>query len=352
MHAAGQYLHEAVFPDESGEELKDLLVSAYKAETVLDFASAKDVLYAEIYDEQDTVRCVYSGWSLYLDPDKDPSVWLYQNGSPNGINAEHTYPRSKGADNGNALSDMYNLYPSRVQVNGDRGNLPFGEIPDNQTDFWYFLSGKTGSVPADHIDMFSEINELWFEPREDHKGNVARSIFYFVTMYWNETQSADPEYFELMRETLCEWHELDPVDSLEWIRNERIASFQSGKRNPFILDCSLPGRLWCDQVGSACLATPVEDIEGIFNGSWAIFPNPSRDGFSIRVPGGMECELELRIYDRNGRCVGTDQHCSMGSASMVQRIEMTSLPPGLYFIRVSAPGRFPGALFQSPLMVE
>ncbi len=63
----------------------------------------------------------------------DPSSFL----ASNGINAEHTWPQSKGAADEPQRSDMHNLFPAKDNVNSSRGNNPYGEIPDAETRTWY-----------------------------------------------------------------------------------------------------------------------------------------------------------------------------------------------------------------------
>lgn len=335
--AQAQFDHEVVLPDLSGESLLAQLKEDFKPETVLDFGEAKDVLYGEVYLQNDSVKCVYTGHTLYLDPDADPSQYLYLDGSPNGINAEHNYPKSKGASSGNALSDMYNLFPSRVQVNADRGNLAFGEIPDPQSLFWYYLDDKLNQIPSENIDAYSEISTSLFEPREDHKGNVARAIFYFVTMYAEEVEAADPSFFEAMRSILCDWHYADPVDSLEWERNIRIASFQSGKRNPFILDCSLAGRSYCDYIDEACISVDTKEFQDSYTTHLIqkVYPNPGIDHLSIQVNPVMEL-YQLEIID----LLGSTQKCwkkeELGNYNQnkIFTFQTGDMNPGLYIVRV------------------
>lgn len=200
-------------------------------------------MYKEIYNVQDTVYCVYSHHALYLDPTyPNPIDYLSKGGSDNGINCEHTYPQSKGAEFGNAKSDMHHLYPSRAAVNEARLNYPFAEIDDNKTRKWFYQTSELSSKPNTLIDEYSEGTTNFFEPREDHKGNVARAVFYFYTMY---DIQADKLFFDTMRSTLCQWHILDPVDSMEWHRSQLIGKYQENKANPFVLDCSLASRTYC-----------------------------------------------------------------------------------------------------------
>ncbi|MFN8329951.1 MAG: hypothetical protein U0T81_01815 [Saprospiraceae bacterium] len=50
----------------------------------------------------------------------------------------------------------------------------------------------------------------------------------------------------------------DPVDSLEWKRTFMISQYQDGKANPFVLDCTLPQRCYCEG-----LINCISGIEGV-----------------------------------------------------------------------------------------
>jgi hypothetical protein len=351
-----QYDHEQVLPGLTGGELLEQLEGNYKPDTVLDFGDAKDVLYGTIYFLDDSVRCVYSGHALYLDPGADPSQYLYLDGSNDGINLEHTYPQSKGAGSGNARSDLYNLYPTRLQVNADRGNLAFGEIPDQATDFWYYKTIKQTQVPSTNIQAYSEATEALFEPREDHKGNVARSVFYFVTMYGAEVDAADPAFFESMRQDLCDWHYADPVDSLEWVRNIQIAGYQSGRPNPFILDCSLAGRTYCDYIDEGCTAVGADHAvlnDGQTEGM-TIYPNPFSSAFSL-VPEKGTSLIQLVVYNLLGEVVYHQDPAvpSLRPADFSGfRINLEQLPDGIYVVRAMFAGQGTGLRLSQEVLVK
>lgn len=249
-----------IFPGETGETLVQMLQDAYTPASVLSSSQSKDTLYGVINNNGGTVTCVYSGHSLQLPDGVDPSQWVFMNGETQGINQEHAWPVGKGATSGTkANSDMHHLFPTRVKVNTDRGSFPFGEIPDPQTQRWYYLTNVTGSIPNMDIDLYSEWNNAVFEPREDFKGNVARACFYFYTIYRNQAVAADPDFFELQRETFLQWHMDDPVDQDEIDRTERVALYQDDKPNPFVLDPTLAIRAYC-QEGEACMTTSSHDL--------------------------------------------------------------------------------------------
>jgi hypothetical protein len=171
---------------------------------------------------------------------------------------------------------MHHLFPARANVNEARLNYPFAEVDDNRTRRWFIGNREQGNIPSVNIDAYSELGDQEFEPREDHKGNVARAIFYFYTVY---RSVADASFFSGQRETLCEWHYADPVDSSEWLINSRIASFQDGKRNPFILDCSLAERSYCPDVVANCQTTLAHNMGAEVID---IRPNPADDVIFIR----------------------------------------------------------------------
>ncbi|MDR9416131.1 MAG: endonuclease, partial [Gracilimonas sp.] len=95
-----------------------------------------------------------------------------------------------------------------------------------------------------NIDLYSESTSSAFEPREDFKGNVARAIFYFWTIYQDNSSvsgSGNESFFTGMKETLYDWHKMDPVDQEEVDRSMAVEAVQ-GNRNPFIHDTSLVRR--------------------------------------------------------------------------------------------------------------
>ena len=163
----------------------------------------------------------------------------------NPINAEHTIPQSWFNRKPPMKSDLHHLFPTHKDVNSARSNSPFGEIDDDATEKWYIASGaglkKITHIPATEIDSYSESRGgKIFEPREDHKGNLARAAYYFYTMY---PDSAGDITKLANKDVLFQWHLDDPVDDAEKIRNDRIEQKQ-GNRNPYIDHPEIVARAW------------------------------------------------------------------------------------------------------------
>ena len=261
---------QAVHPSLSGGALLDALVADYKPTEVLSLAASKDALYS-VVDSAHVGGAVGSA-GLYTgrfvpfdcDPTCDPSQDVYNGGS--GLNQEHVWPRSQGAHctsdsppgcDSRAESDLHHLRAAVGSVNSARGNLPFGESPDDETTAWYGAAGASSDPPAADRDLFSErLGATLFEPRESEKGDVARAALYAYTMYGPRASGqADPAYFALMRATLLDWHDADPVDARESARMWRAAGFQQDLPNPYVLDATVARRAFGD--GDPDAGTPL-----------------------------------------------------------------------------------------------
>ena len=197
----------------------------------LTYQEAREAMFNFIDNQDGKVTGVYGG--LVMDVPYGGSI-----SSPNPMNTEHTIPQSFFSKNEPMRSDIHHLYPTFDKFNGNRANYPFDEIPDSVTNKWMIDQITRSTKPAANIDDYSEAVGRRFEPRESHKGNVARSIFYFYTMYPGYNIAAVGEI-----NLLFAWHLADPVDEAERARNDAIESFQ-GSRNPYIDHPEWAVRAW------------------------------------------------------------------------------------------------------------
>jgi Endonuclease I/Secretion system C-terminal sorting domain len=330
------WYHEPVYPTLTGTQLYDSVRLNYRATRVLTYSDARDTLYARIYKVGDSVECVYTGHKLYLPNNVNPRSYLGQSGGADGINAEHTYPQSMGAATGFPESDMNHLFPSRAAANTARSNNPFGEIADNQTDSWYIRNQVQANVPSSNIGGYSELlNNVKFEPRESHKGNVARAMMYFYTMYRAEATAANPNYFEPQREDLCRWHMQDPVDELEWNRAHLIARHQGGRRNPFILDCTLAKRMYCNTVIlDNCSWLGVENMEAVGLSNLVAFPNPAENYTRILFDLDRPQEVKLSVLNSLGQEIAVLAQGNIQAGEHNYTWQTEAQPAGFYLYRL------------------
>jgi hypothetical protein len=128
------YSQEIIGDGLTGQPLLDYVVTNYKTSTTLGYTDARDVLYGTIDLKDDNqLSGVYTGYTITLDTTQDPSTNAYEQ----GINCEHTFPQSMGASEEPQKSDMHHLFPCKSNVNSSRGNDPYAEIDDEDTDTWY-----------------------------------------------------------------------------------------------------------------------------------------------------------------------------------------------------------------------
>lgn len=139
--------------------------------------------------------------------------------SPNELNIEHTWPQSRFTNRFPPhvqKSDLHHLFPTDSVANGHRGHMTFGEVVR-----------ATKDMPCDGIQVGQNSHgEIVFEGPAEHKGDMARAIFYFAVRYHMDI---DPREEAALRK----WHEEDPVSPEEMKRNDMIEKIQ-GNRNPFV----------------------------------------------------------------------------------------------------------------------
>src|SRR5690606_1553711 len=129
--------------------------------------------------------------------------------------------------------------------------------------------------------------------------------FYFFSIYREEAVAADPDYFESMREDLCQWHGEDPVDETEWVRSFKIANYQNNKANPFVMDCSLAARLYCLTISAACdLLLDTKELNDFAD--FYVIPNPILEDqtlIHLQINTVLTGEVQVEMYDFTGRLI-------------------------------------------------
>ncbi len=179
----------------------------------LTYKQARRVIFNKLFiDNNSNVLDVYCHQVHKIDPRTMPSS--------NVLNVEHTWPQSKFTTKyptETQKTDLNILYPVSAKANTSRSNHPFGVI----------IKNVDGPCPGtSHRGYTSRGSDIRFEPPQVHKGNTARSIFYFALHY---EMNIDQE----QKDDLLKWNRLDPVESIDQHRNDEIEVIQ-GNRNPFV----------------------------------------------------------------------------------------------------------------------
>ena len=182
----------------------------------LGYRGARRVLFGQLHLKQSDsgyyIRDVYCHNIMT----KNDGVGYNQIPNHEKINCEHTWPQSRFSRRfaeSQQKSDLHHLYPTDSRANSVRGHAEFADL-------------KYGTTVKNCDASRTEGGGGKYEPPTEHKGNVARAIFYFSVRYQMKISKEEEA-------TLRSWHIIDPVDAEEMERNEKIYQVQHN-RNPFI----------------------------------------------------------------------------------------------------------------------
>ena len=214
------------------QNLINFLRQNYTTNSVLSYDNARDAMYGDIYNINNSVSCIYTNYTVNNVPNNNPRPIVYAG----GIDCEHIWPQSMYNGTNPMKSDMHHMKPCKSNVNSSRGNKPFNEVQDNQANHWYWLNYDLSNPPTNNIEEYSESGSYAFEPREEVKGDIARIMFYFYTIYYNVINN---DFFEQQKNMLYQWHLYDPPSNEEVNITWSIAQYQNNIPNPFIVDDSL-----------------------------------------------------------------------------------------------------------------
>lgn len=234
---AGYYDNAA---GKTGAALKTALYNIIKNHTVKSY----DYLYTA-YQTTDN-KPNGKVWDMYSDIPGGTPPYEYTHvsdkcGSYNSegdcYNREHSFPASWFNDASPMYSDLFHLYPTDGYVNNRRSNYPFGTVG---SPTWTSLNGsKVGPC------NFPGYSGTVFEPRDDFKGDFARSYLYMATRYEDKIAgwvsyagsvlagNSYPAYDPWVVNLLLAWCAADPVSTKEIDRNNAVYAIQNN-RNPYI----------------------------------------------------------------------------------------------------------------------
>ena len=232
-------------------------------------------------------------------------------------------------------NDPFHVAPVDGKVNGLRDNFPYGKVnvPNSTT-----LNGsKLG--PNVNSGYSAGYSSTVFEPLDEFKGDIARSIFYFVTRYedsmssfFNACTVVSKNMFDgtnsnafspTFLNILITWNQLDPVSTKEIAKNNAIYTYQ-GNRNPYIDHPEYICQIWT----TACAALGTNNytlLEKIL-----VYPNPSNNG-TVNIASELTLD-EINLININGQILQQINH----PAAINKIYTITNLPQGFYFLKLTS----------------
>ncbi|MBI1292304.1 hypothetical protein GC173_13865 [bacterium] len=230
-------------------------------------------------------------------------------------NREHMWPQSYGfpqsIDNAGELgyyprTDLHALFLAAASLNSTRNNrwLDYVSSPRTvvQTDLTNGVGGGSTTYPGNHNWYSTSVNawETW----NWRRGEAARAVLYMDLRYEGGTHpvtgnpepdliltdnttliaatTTSPAYMGVLSSVL-QWHQEDPVNSVEFNRMEIVAASQ-GNRNPFV---DYPEFVEC-LYGGDCSGVPPINPQNVI-----ALPAPS----SVTVTWAPRIESDLAGYN-------------------------------------------------------
>lgn len=272
-------------------------------------------------------------WDIYSDVPAGTPPYEYtfisdQCGNYNSegdcYNREHSWPQSWFNSVNGPVSDMFHIYPTDGKVNGERGNLPYGNV---SIASWTSMNGgKLG--PSSNLGY----TNIVFEPIDEYKGDLARGYFYMSTRYYSEDAgwaSSDATnkatILPWQVNVLLQWHHQDPVSAKEIARNDSIYYRYQHNRNPYI-----DNPQWVDSIWHQDVTVFVEENSVINH--FSLFPNPSKEVLNI-VGHGIKSNVStiIKVYAISGELI-EEQEISFQD---ILKIDCSSWANGMYMVTIS-----------------
>ena len=218
----------------------------------------------------------------------------------------------------NSDTDNHNIFACEGQINGYRGNLPYDELEHTESN---------------RVTVFGHATDCYktsskFEPCDEAKGEVARSVMYGAVIYDYTITQMIPIDIAL------KWNIQHPVTNRDIYRNNTVQSLQ-GNRNPFVDHPEYACRIW----GNTNSKT-----QAICNGS---IPDPvtvTLDKTSQSVEAGSNFNLTATTSDSSNVAwtlsSGGNQIVSLSKSSSAsgEAITVTGLKAGTATITATSGG--------------
>ncbi|KQT23266.1 endonuclease I [Chryseobacterium sp. Leaf405] len=231
-----------------------------------------------------------------------------------GWNREHMIPQSTFSTSSSIsdypmYSDLNFLIPADARINQLRNNYPYG-IGGN-TNFYNFTNTSRMSNAA--IPNYPYTGRV-YEPINEFKGDIARTLLYFVVRYegklgsfntaystsstitsatdqcpfdGTEERAVDLPYIEMLKQ----WSTSDPVSQREIDRNNAVYSIQKN-RNPFIDHPEWINMIWSETPDTMAPLVPsslvsTQQNAHFVNLSWSPSSDTDILGYRIYVNGSI-----------------------------------------------------------------
>ncbi|THV58614.1 endonuclease [Chryseobacterium candidae] len=229
-----------------------------------------------------------------------------------GYNREHMMPQSTFSTSSSIsdypmYSDLNFIIPVDGFINQRRSNYPYG-IGNNTN---HYIFSNTSRVSNAAIPNYPYTGRV-YEPINEFKGDIARSLLYFAVRYEGKLGSFNTAYTTSANLTpatdqcpldgteeravdlayiamLKQWNTADPVSQRETDRNNAVYAIQKN-RNPFIDHPEWIDMIWSENPDNIAPAAPgslvsTQQNAYFVNLSWTASPDSDVLGYRVYMNG-------------------------------------------------------------------
>jgi endonuclease I len=253
-------------------------------------------------------------------------------------NREHLVPQAyfENVQISPMKNDPFHVMPTDGKVNGMRDNFPFGVV--NSASY----TSANGSKKGNNLNSgySAGYTATVFEPIDEFKGDIARSLLYFATRYEDLMDdfytsatvqsknmfdgSTNQVFSPTFMNILLTWNSMDPVSIKETKRNNAIYAYQ-GNRNPYIDNNNYVTAIW---------GLPLEVAKNESNKSINIYPNPSINN-KINIQSAIVID-EISLYNLGGQLILRIQKPAFDNNTYT----LENLKQGFYILKMKSNNQF------------
>lgn len=231
-----------------------------------------------------------------------------------GWNREHMMPQSTFDSDYPMYSDLFYVIPTDAKINQLRSNYPYGVA--GTPNYYTFTNGSRISKNATPNSGYTG---RVYEPIDEFKGDIARSLLYFAVRYEGKLSSfnfytgssaatdrspldgtEEKAFEDWYLAMLLQWSSQDPVSQREIDRNNEVFAIQKN-RNPFIDHPEWISAIWTQTPDGVIPQAPL-NLSVTQNSAYFV---------NLSWSGSLESDvLGYKIY-MNGTLIGTTKNTNI-----------------------------------------
>jgi hypothetical protein len=224
-----------------------------------------------------------------------------------------TFPGGPDSLDGTVIQYQYLGF----QNTGNQNNL--GRTTVHEVGHWFGMrhvwgDGQQGNAPCDSTDYVEDTPHA--NDASQTTCDTVKNTCSNESTHWTQFGIDPPD----MVENYMDYSNDGCMTMFTKGQKERMWSFINTARSGLL---SNP---------TTCSAVSIDEFNSAFSNALTIFPNPANETFTVNFATNSIDQVEIAVYDANGRVVKT-----LKPVSFQNTFDCSALEAGIYFIKISNP---------------